>query len=181
MRGFGVGQAVRAIPCPCHEIASSKTPRNDTFGEIIPVTILTKLTHSIPGTLNIQSGEVNKNFRRCTSFRVSREEVAELMVIVCERYYLVITPGISRKHGESKKPLLRRTGLPQEGFFTHRRRDSTTPQPAMLKDRNRNNVPIWEQMSWRGFAKQSPASVTRLLRRRLLAMTVLGKLFRFRS
>ncbi len=29
-----------AIPCPCHEIASSKTPRNDSFGDVIPVTII---------------------------------------------------------------------------------------------------------------------------------------------
>ncbi len=46
------------------------------------------------------------------------------------------------------------------------------------KDRSRNNFPICLNMSLRGFAKQSPAHATRLLRWRLLAMTHLGKLFR---
>ncbi len=48
----------------------------------------------------------------------------------------------------------------------------------IYSDRNRNNVPICLSVSLRGFAKQSPAHAARLLRRRLLAMTCLGKLFR---
>ncbi len=35
LRGFA-----KQSPCPCHEIASSGTPRNDTFGEVISMTIL---------------------------------------------------------------------------------------------------------------------------------------------
>ncbi len=55
-----------------------------------------------------------------------------------------------------------------------------------FKDRNRNNFPIWEQMSLRGFGvgqavRAIPCRAMRLLRRRLLAMTRLGKLFRLRS
>ncbi len=52
---------------------------------------------------------------------------------------------------------------------------------AVAKDYHRNNFSICLSVSLRGFAKQSPAHATRLLRRRLLAMTCLGNLFRLRS
>ncbi len=43
-------------PVPCHEIASSKTPRNDTFGKVIPVTILSHFSSlSISLTLAMSS------------------------------------------------------------------------------------------------------------------------------
>ncbi len=40
-------EALRSNPVQCHEIASSKTPRNDTFGKVIPVTILIIMVASV--------------------------------------------------------------------------------------------------------------------------------------